>query len=520
MGYLTTTDKGQHNFIMEINGNTVTVKYPFKNTYTTLVTLNSIFRADKSFQGVLTDISIDGGKYDDNFDETTVWIADMCQNSLIFGGVIGLVLKNLSVVKSPFQGLHYTGEMDNKTMMGYLENVVAYDNHGTGICIDSIDDITIKNCRAYNNGNCGLQFVECGHCEVDGGQYYNNSFCGVRFTVYVENSRKNKGNHNIHNVLVSNNKYGLGMCGIYDSIISNNIFVGNENYGVGLEEHCKNVLISSCQFIDNNKGIYEGSEYVNNNKMSACSFNNNSIDMDTSSLNLLDMTEKDRKYVNSLFTDGQTFKSDENYRCTINSNLGLIRYNGQIPNKLIKVSKNIFNYNMYLGHTDVYKGYRGIELTVKPNTLYTCSTEMKNGNTVYFGQNLDMGVEQNGGAYTAQSDADGHIYIWILNGRDYYDDYVNGVKWIQVEEGDKATDYEPYGSTSFDISRDGQIIDIGVKGVSIIGSENLASFTLTDSSVISHIAELENKILDLEVKLMQDLKIFLIKAVKLKSLTQ
>ena len=32
VGYLTTTDKGQHNFIMEINGYTVTVKYPLSTT--------------------------------------------------------------------------------------------------------------------------------------------------------------------------------------------------------------------------------------------------------------------------------------------------------------------------------------------------------------------------------------------------------------------------------------------------------------------------------------------------------
>ena len=85
-----------------------------------------------------------------------------------------------------------------------------------------------------------------------------------------------------------------------------------------------------------------------------------------------------------------------------------------------------------------------MKLIVKPNTKYTCSTENKSGNTVYFGQNLDMGVEENGGSLTAISDENGYLYIWILSDRASYDEYTKGTKWIQIEEGEVATDFESY----------------------------------------------------------------------------
>lgn len=115
---------------------------------------------------------------------------------------------------------------------------------------------------------------------------------------------------------------------------------------------------------------------------------------------------------------------------------------------MIVSSCNLFDHTQYAAHTGVYSGYRGMNLKdivdIKPNTKYTCSTSVKDGNTLYFGQGLDVGVDESGGQLTATSDADGNLYIWILADRSNYAGMIDGSITVQVEEGEVATSYVPF----------------------------------------------------------------------------
>lgn len=115
---------------------------------------------------------------------------------------------------------------------------------------------------------------------------------------------------------------------------------------------------------------------------------------------------------------------------------------------MIVRSRNLFDYTKYVDNTEVYSGYRGLNLAdlvyIKPSTKYTCSTSATDGSTLYFGQGLDCGVDESGGVLTAESDENGNLYIWILSGRDHYDDMISGKIQIQVEEGEIATNFVPH----------------------------------------------------------------------------
>ena len=451
-GYITDETKGQHNFITGIQGNVITVEYRIKHSFTHIVSLTSLFRADKGlkvWQGDNdNDIQIIGGTYDGNLSEGDVKIADMCSNGLIFGGIANLIIENVEIKNTGFQGMHYTGVITDYSKVGYISNCVAHNCGGAGICLDSVKNIQVLNCHSYNN-IFGLQLVETSNCSIIGGQYYDNSFCGIRVVGSVDPDY----NTMIANVYVKHNSYGIGVNNENYCCITNSIIEGNTTYGIALEENTKNSVISNSCFYNNITALFENSDGTEGNYLSGLVFNgntinkiiNSAIDLDNkTNTNSSEELNKEYKTLNATeeVYDKYSYKvASFNYPST------KIIINKQISDtdtSLLLVGKNKFDYSKYIENIQDYQGYLGMKLIVKPNTKYTCSTEDKSGNTVYFGQNLDIGVEENGGNLTATSDENGYLYIWILPDRVNYDEYTKGAKWIQIEEGEIATDFESY----------------------------------------------------------------------------
>ena len=88
-----------------------------------------------------------------------------------------------------------------------------------------------------------------------------------------------------------------------------------------------------------------------------------------------------------------------------------------------------------------------------------------------------MGVEQNGGSLTATSDENGYLYIWILSDRANYNEYTTGQKWIQIEEGNTATDFESYIDNIeyiIDKSLTEKQLNIPAKSFTIYSTQNIS----------------------------------------------
>lgn len=156
-----------------------------------------------------------------------------------------------------------------------------------------------------------------------------------------------------------------------------------------------------------------------------------------------------------------------------------------VGDTLIIRTRNLFDYSTYLQHVAEYEGYRGINLAdlvyIKPSTKYTCSTSVTTGNTLYFGTNLDIGVDQNGGHLTAVSDSYGNLYMWILSDRAHYQDMINGVISIQVEEGETPTDFIEHKYKSIEVTSDPQEITMYSNIENVIEDKEGNSFILTYS---------------------------------------
>ncbi len=484
-GYITDETKGQHNFITGIRENVITVEYKIKHSFTHIISLTSLFRADKDlkvWQGDNdNDIQIIGGTYDGNFFDGDTKIADMCSNGLIFGGIANLIIENVEIKNTGFQGMHYTGVITDYSKVGYISNCVAHDCGGAGICLDSIKNIQVLNCHAYNN-IFGLQLVETSNCSIVGGQYYDNSFCGIRVVGSVDPDY----NTMIANAYIKHNSYGIGINNENYCCITNCIIEGNTVYGVALEENTKNSIISNSCFYNNITGLFENNDGTEGNYLSGLVFNGNTTNMIINSANYLDnkaSTNSSKELSGEYKILNATAEVYDKYIYKVvsfNYPSTKIIINKEVSDNdtsLLLVGKNKFDYSKYIENIQDYQGYRGVRLIVKPNTEYTCSTEEKSGHTVYFGQNLDMGVEQNGGSLTATSDENGYLYIWILSDRANYNEYTTGQKWIQIEEGNTATDFESYIDNIeyiIDKSLTEKQLNIPAKSFTIYSTQNIS----------------------------------------------
>lgn len=162
---------------------------------------------------------------------------------------------------------------------------------------------------------------------------------------------------------------------------------------------------------------------------------------------------------------------------------------------LIIRTRNLFDYKTYTQHTSDYMGYIGINLAdlvyIKPSTKYTCSTSATSGNTLYFGTGLDAGVDESGGKLTATSDSDGNLYIWILSGRDHYQDMIDGKITIQVEEGESATEYVEHMYKTVELDSDPASITMYANVENILQEKEGNPFKLTYSG-----KKLEDKVME------------------------
>ena len=127
-------------------------------------------------------------------------------------------------------------------------------------------------------------------------------------------------------------------------------------------------------------------------------------------------------------------------------------YADQISNQF--ESKNLFDYTR-IANAPIWpdwesSGGRQLEFIVKPNTQYTLSSNVPQGSStlLYFNGSVTAtnGVWVNN-PKTMTSDNNGILYVYFFNNRDYYNDIKNGTYYIQLEEGDTASEYMAYGIT-------------------------------------------------------------------------
>ena len=97
-----------------------------------------------------------------------------------------------------------------------------------------------------------------------------------------------------------------------------------------------------------------------------------------------------------------------------------------------------------------------LTLTLKPNTQYTCSSNVPAPVDASIDAAIDKplyfnGSSWNGGAgvcigqsKTKTTDENGNLYIAIALNRTYSEELLNGTYYIQIEEGATATEYEPF----------------------------------------------------------------------------
>lgn len=440
-GYVTDETKAQGNFITDISNGVATFENKVSAGFTHIVSQTSIFRSDvllSIWQGDNDeDIIIEGGVYNCKYNSSTgLRCNDMYCNGLIFGGIRDLIIKNLEVKNVGHQGIHYTGDPD-VVSNGYIENVVVHDCGSAGICLDSIKYISVKDCTAYN---CliGVQLVMADESVVEGGKYYNNSFNNVRIVGSIEPIYRNT----VKNVIM-NNSTAVNTClgisnALYTTISGCQIY--NANKGIYLESNTKHSAISGNTINGCVTAIYEDNT-CDNNKIGCVTYNSNTTDLNVYNARNLDNTDT-TVLDNAVLNEGSVTTADSTTP-GITSVSGLIYVLDKTGTPYFN-TKNLFDYSTYVDNTEAYMGYRGVRLTLEPNTAYTCTTELKTGNTVYFGQGLTSGVEESGGSLTANSDANGYIYIWILSDRANYNDYINGVLHIQIEKGSNSTVFVPY----------------------------------------------------------------------------
>lgn len=126
-----------------------------------------------------------------------------------------------------------------------------------------------------------------------------------------------------------------------------------------------------------------------------------------------------------------------------------------------RTGKNLFNIDAeHTASTTTYS----YELKVKPNTAYTMSSNVPRDNpaSLYFngGTTKENGV-WSGTSRTFTSDENGKFtayvrYTDIQGGIDLYTAVKNGTYYIQLEEGNDDTEYEPFGTTYTTTLKDGQ----------------------------------------------------------------
>lgn len=481
-GYVVSGSHAQVAFVTNVDEatNTLTLSETANENFTTIVTLISGFRADDiihdptlehtdNYIGI-GDIQFIGGEIDGNKSNQFVWISDMHQNGLIFGGVSNLVIKKCYVHDFRFQNIHVTGkyyqnDKFNENSKSIVSECISKNSNFSGICIDSNENVSIENCISSNNGGNGLQLVASNSCIVIGGSYENNIFCGIRSCHDDIKCNDIK----ITNATTKSNSRGIGFKNMKNCTIESCTCIGDSEAAIYIEEDCKRIYISDCLIYNCNIGIKELSDGTLDNSIGVISFDsvNTQFSLSTAKILINDNTElidtvdeKINKLKIDMYGTGTSVDITGTTPILVDlTNIDNLKYKikgksvlsnntfvslGENSYSIIFESKNKFILNNYKNNILAIQGYMGAYITgLKPNTQYICSTNApSDGNTLYF-YNLDLSVEAGGGQYLGISDSQGRIPIWILQ-RANYDGYMNGTYYIQVEEGDVPTTYSPY----------------------------------------------------------------------------
>ncbi len=146
-------------------------------------------------------------------------------------------------------------------------------------------------------------------------------------------------------------------------------------------------------------------------------------------------------------------------------------------------SKNLFDpntgvvlINSYYSHTDgnIYKetGYNGFKIPVQPNKKYVISTDATNfSNIVFWDDNFNFKEGLAGNLVHNINVPEGVYFITLAIKNDY--------TFFQIEQGEIATAYEPYGKQICEviISDDNMFYDISKN---IVGELDLKDFWVYD----------------------------------------
>ena len=127
-------------------------------------------------------------------------------------------------------------------------------------------------------------------------------------------------------------------------------------------------------------------------------------------------------------------------------------------NTISITGKNLANY-LDIPNAPAWAPYptnsKYIELTLKPNTSYTMSSNVPLGGStlIYFnGTSSDANGIYLNHSRTQTTDSNGKIFYALFINRDYYNDVVSGKYWIMLNEGSTATTYEPYNEDTYELN--------------------------------------------------------------------
>lgn len=150
---------------------------------------------------------------------------------------------------------------------------------------------------------------------------------------------------------------------------------------------------------------------------------------------------------------------------------------GEKETNLFDKTKEDYNSAQQLGDA------KCLTIKLKPNTQYTCSTNApkpSNYSMIYFnGQLSDRAGVWKDRPITTTTDAEGNLYVGVRN-QNYpdvqkFEDFFNGKYYIQLQEGNNATEYIPPNKNK---------ISIFSRGKNLF---NLKSFTSNNNTTIEYI---------------------------------
>ena len=119
---------------------------------------------------------------------------------------------------------------------------------------------------------------------------------------------------------------------------------------------------------------------------------------------------------------------------------------------LVSAGKNLFDINRFNNKAIAWNGQNGriLNYKLKPNTTYTLSSNVpgdisgsSSNRHIYLNSSTSTSAVFNGHSVNITTNSSGEFFIGIITNRPYSNDILNGVYWIQLEEGSVATNYEP-----------------------------------------------------------------------------